>query len=195
MFPKPLYYVRDVKDHLLNKERILKRMSQFGEPFDDGYDKDPSSLSHISRSDWEISTGETGRIPQTDWFQYAFSERDRNDYIEFCKKEFKVLAISTWESWYNQYDACSGALHNWHNHHTEDAPNDYANVYYVELNDQSLRTVLIHPTTGKPFHPEVKEGQILIFDAKILHMSPPNHTDTRKSSIAFNIALKGSSRK
>ena len=52
-------------------------------------------------------------------------------------------------AWYNQYYANSGAEHAYHGHYSEEEPNDLTNIYFVELKDKSLRTVIKHPKTGK----------------------------------------------
>ena len=65
-----------------------------------------------------------------------------------------------------------------------------ASIYYVELPDESLITILKDPETGKEIIPDVKEGQILTFGADILHRSPRNFTDSRKTVISFNVEFK-----
>ena len=68
-----------------------------------------------------------------------------------------------------------------------DHPNvDLTNIYFVELEDVSLGTILKNPRTDKDMNIKVKEGQILTFPATIMHRSPPNLTDSRKTVISFN---------
>ena len=74
-----------------------------------------------------------------------------------------------------------------HSHYGDAHRNDLANIYYIELKDKSLRTVLKNPKTGKEIIPRVKEGQILTFDANMYHKSPRNFSSTRKTVISFNI--------
>ena len=62
-----------------------------------------------------------------------------------------------------------------------------ASIYYVELPDESLITILKDPETGEEIIPDVKEGQILTFASDILHRAPRNLTNSRKTAIAFNI--------
>ena len=62
-----------------------------------------------------------------------------------------------------------------------------ASIYYVELPDESLITILKDPDTGEEIIPDVKEGQILTFASDILHKSPRNLTNNRKTVIPFNI--------
>ena len=141
--------------------------------YDDG-------ISKISNTDW--LNQQNGVV--FDWYTYSLSERDRESYVKLIHKKFGKSISSITTIWFNQYYANSGCEHAFHDHISTSC--DLTNIYYVELKDKSLRTILKHPKTGKEIVPRVKEGQILTFDAKIMHKSPPNHTDTRKTVISFN---------
>ena len=65
-----------------------------------------------------------------------------------------------------------------------------ASLYYVELPDKSLTTILKDPETGKEIIPDVKEGQILTFASDILHRAPRNFSNNRKTVIPFNIMFE-----
>ena len=67
---------------------------------------------------------------------------------------------------------------------------DFTNIYYVELDDKSLTTILKDPETDEEIIPDVKEGQILSFATDILHKSPRNFTESRKTVISFNLVFK-----
>jgi hypothetical protein len=172
IFSKPLYYITKVRDHHKNKEKILWAISTVnGRNYDDG-------ISKISNTDWP---SQQERV-NFDWYNYSLSERDRNSYTRLIYKKFGKDTCSIKSIWYNQYDPHSGTEHTWHSHNLS-----LASIYYVELKDKSLRTILEHPKTGKEIVPRVNEGEILTFDPGIKHMSPPNYTDTRKTIIAFNV--------
>ena len=88
----------------------------------------------------------------------------------------------------------SGSEHPWHHHADSERKSgekntciNLASIYYVELPDESLITILKDPETGKEVIPDVKEGQILTFGADILHKSPRNFSNNRKTVIPFNI--------
>ena len=174
-FFKPLYYITKVGDHHTSKEKILSMMSKIEGRYDDG-------ISKISNTDW--LNQQNGVV--FDWYTYSLSERDRESYMNLIHKKFGKSKSSITTIWFNQYDSNSGTEHQMHNHYNDSHPNDLTNIYYVELKDKSLRTILKHPKTGNEIVPRVKEGQILTFDARIKHKSPPNHTDTRKTVISFN---------
>ena len=172
IFSKPLYYITKVRDHHKNKEKILWAISTVnGRNYDDG-------ISKISNTDWP---SQQERV-NFDWYNYSLSERDRNSYTRLIYKKFGKDTCSIKSIWYNQYDPHSGTEHTWHSHNLS-----LASIYYVELKDKSLRTILEHPKTGKEIVPRVNEGEILTFHPGIKHMSPPNYTDTRKTVIAFNV--------
>lgn len=170
IFSKPFYWVLNIKDHSLKKKEILSLVSQYSRH----YTSQTQKGSFISNTDWDSKL-------RRHWFALSLSEMDQLNYNKFIQKKFNKKAhISL--SWFNQYYPTSGSEHDFHTH----PDTKLANVYVVELEDKSLRTILKHPVTGKEIVPRVKEGQILIFDATIEHRSPKNYTSTRKTVIAFN---------
>ena len=176
IFSPPLYYTTKVRDHHKNKERILWAISTAnGRNYDDG-------TSKISNTDWTYQQDKV----VFDWYTYSLSERDRDSYSRLIYKKFGKDTSSIENIWYNQYDPYSGTEHTWHTHNKL-LPINLSSIYYVELKDKSLTTILKHPKTGKEIVPRVKEGEILTFHPGIEHMSPPNYTDTRKTVIAFNV--------
>jgi len=188
IFSKPLYYVTKVKNHRVNKERLLSKISErqksyrtFDAKLPDGKDH---PYSHISNTDYDLV--ESG-IPR-DWFTISLSEKDRSNYIKFLCREFNVneSQVKLDRMWFNQYLPNSGSDHPFHIHAGGPISAQFTNIYYLELKDKSLRTILKHPTTGKEIVPNVGEGQILTFNANIEHRSPRNWTDTRKTVISFN---------
>ena len=155
-----------------------------------GYDY----TSHISRTNWkdEIFGEEWAQI-----WPHFLSPADQIQVVNSIKNNYPDRDWSSGEvteSWFNQYIAESGSEHPWH-HHAESERMagqknpciNLASIYYVELPDESLITILKDPETGKEIIPDVKEGQILTFGADILHKSPRNLTNNRKTVIPFNI--------
>ena len=136
------YYVRDIKDHHINKEKILSVAYNHAVVYaSSGYTewknfdiKDRPSI--ISNTDYKLLE-DTPHL-QDRWVKYAFSERDLKEYQEFLYHKFKVKKLFTNISWFNQYYPNSGSEHWWHNH----SPEDLTNIYFVELKDKSLRSIL-----------------------------------------------------
>ena len=186
IFSKPFYHVFKVKDHHLNKERILSEVSQSKVSYQNTEIAD--RYSYISNTDWDTNI-------DFNWFTKAFSSSDQLRYKLFVAKKFKRDSAQVNSSWFNQYYANSGCEHVFHDHvstgpygsEKTSTGCDLTNIYYVELSDRSLRTVLKHPTTGKEIISNVREGDIITFRSDILHKSPPNYTNTRKTVIAFNL--------
>ena len=179
MFSKPFYYIFKTKDHSFNKDKILEAIGQFG-PIPLRANNDPQT--YISSSDWG---------GDSKWLNVLLSPRDHNRYLHFVVEKFnkKGTVVNFQRSWFNQYYSYSGANHHWHDHAQYPTHEDFfqvANVYYVELEDKSLRTRLKHPITGKEVVPKVNEGDILLFSSTVKHMSPRNYTSTRKTVVSFN---------
>ena len=201
-----LYTVVDVIDHSTMKEYVLDLIDNMPSKdvgvnminLDDKYtDLNYDYTSHISKTNWQdgIFGEEWAQIwphflSPTDQFQVVNSIK--NNYPD---KDWSSGEVT--ESWFNQYIAESGSEHPWH-HHAESERKageknpciNLASIYYVELPDKSLTTILKDPETGKEVIPDVKEGQILTFATDILHKSPRNLTNTRKTVIPFNIMFE-----
>tara|TARA_B100000287_G_scaffold352271_1_gene341671 strand:+ start:884 stop:1435 length:552 start_codon:yes stop_codon:yes gene_type:complete len=180
IFSQPFYHIFKVKDHLLKKEEILFRISKHQKSYssDDIKFEESGYTSFISNTDWD----DDHKGYHHTWFDIAFSERDKLNYKKFIRRVFNKDP-DVHNSWFNQYYESSGSEHHFHFH--DDCP--CANVYYVELEDKSLRTILRHPVTGKEVVPRVNEGDVLVFNGKIWHRSPRNFTNTRKTIVAFNL--------
>tara|TARA_E500000305_G_C3916018_1_gene185718 strand:- start:83 stop:592 length:510 start_codon:yes stop_codon:yes gene_type:complete len=164
------YSTIKIDEHLLNKEKILFKISKINSQF-----KEPSYS--ISNTDWNLK--------RDDWFNFSFSKTDQSKIInKIFQKRKGVLSIPN--AWFNQYYPKSGSTHPFHIHEEV----DFIGIYYVELQDPCLTTVLIDPITKKEVRPRINEGDMLICSGDIFHMSPPNHTDSRKTVISFNFQFK-----
>ena len=168
------YYKLKIKDHKICKPNILKRISEYNHPVENsGY-----SNSSISNSDWNAHGN---NFP---WLEFCFSLKDQKRlYNFFCKKYKKNPFVSN--CWFNQYNPNSGSEHPIHDH----GNCGLVMIYYVELKNQKLRTFLQNPKNNKQIIPSCKEGDVLIFPSNVLHGSPRNVYDSRKTIISFNISL------
>ena len=190
------YKVFDVKQHSTTKNLLLKEIEEAY-----GYECTTTDfkgdyLSFISKSNWNKSDliSPTSKI----CWPYFLTTEDNFSFQDFLKKEYGNMG-NQWRvesQWYNQYESNSGSDHPWHNHEYSNSfgedilTGSLTCIYYLEVIDESLMTVLKHPETGEEVIPEVKEGQILTMDGKIFHKSPRNFTNTRKTVISFNIIFK-----
>tara|TARA_Y100001963_G_C6579968_1_gene352928 strand:+ start:55 stop:636 length:582 start_codon:yes stop_codon:yes gene_type:complete len=190
------YKVFDVKQHSTTKNFLLKEIEEAY-----GYECTTTDfkgdyLSFISKSNWNKSDliSPTSKI----CWPYFLTTEDNFSFQDFLKKEYGNIG-NQWRvesQWYNQYESNSGSDHPWHNHEYSNSfgedilTGSLTCIYYLEVIDESLMTVLKHPETGEEVIPEVKEGQILTMDGKIFHKSPRNFTNTRKTVISFNIIFR-----
>ena len=164
------YSILKIDEHLLNKEKILFKISKINSEF-----KEPSYS--ISNTDWNLE--------RDDWFSFSFSKKDQSKIINKIFQKRKG-ALSIPNAWFNQYYPKSGSRHPFHIHEES----DFIGIYYVELQDPFLTTVLIDPITKKEVIPRINEGDMLICSGNISHMSPPNHSDSRKTVLSFNFQFK-----
>tara|TARA_B100000686_G_scaffold320876_1_gene372992 strand:+ start:1461 stop:2009 length:549 start_codon:yes stop_codon:yes gene_type:complete len=180
-----------VEDHDLNKEKILTKIAETNHKSqvhselvstEDGIKYVPITdrESFISNSDWGMKSHS--------WFKFALSERDQETFIELVLRKFKKSYFQIRQDWFNQYDPGTGSEHPFHVH--TGGHINCAGIYYVELNDKSLVTILRESNSQLEVQPEVREGEILFFPSNVWHRSPPNNTRTRKTVVPFNIALK-----
>ena len=184
-----LYRIFDVEQHSTTKNVLLKEIEEaYGyECTTNDFKGDYTSV--ISKTNWAPRIN-PGRIK----WPYCLTKNDYYSFVKFIETDYGEWGIQ-WKvikDWYNQYNPNSGSDHPYHNHRHRngDLMNGIACVYFVELYDESLVTILKDPETGEEVIPKVKEGQILTFHANIDHKSPRNFSDTRKTVIAFNIEFK-----
>ena len=186
------YQITDVTDHSIMKLDVLDLIDNMPsmELETKGYYGNYDSI--ISNTNWDDQTDIKGQI-----WPFCLTPNDQKKYIDSLENKFPDRRWDKWRvdiSWFNQYYANSGSEHPWHHHSSKarepgqkDICLDFTNIYYIELDDKSLTTILKDPDTDEEIIPDVKEGQILTFGADILHKSPRNLTNTRKTVIPFNI--------
>lgn len=129
-------------------------------------------------------------IARTDWFVHKDIPRKYIDIlldplIDHLKESYKTLNVTGFNIhnfWYQQY--LTNSYHGWHSHPSC----HYTNIYFLEMENNSLSTEIKHPTDPtKIIKYDVQEGDILSFPAFILHRSPNNIFKSRKTVIAFNV--------
>ncbi len=189
------YQITDVTDHSIMKLDVLDLIDNMPsmELETKGYFGNYDSI--ISNTNWDDQTDIKGQI-----WPFFLTPNDQKKYFDSLENKFPDRrwgnhVVDT--SWFNQYYANSGSEHPFHHHSLKvresgqkDICLDFTNIYYVELDDKSLTTILKDPDTDEEIIPDVKEGQILTFGADILHRSPRNFTDSRKTVISFNVDFK-----
>jgi hypothetical protein len=151
-----------IKTHLLNLINNSPAKSMVNE----------NDLLNITKVDWDASTDFS-----RPWVSYLLTYL--NPHIAAVFKEMNFSKFMLKEIWFQQY--INSASHGWHTHGSH-----FTNVYYLELDEDAPKTVLVNPFTREEFVPDVKEGQTITFPSYVVHKSPDEFFDKRKTIISWN---------
>ena len=92
--------------------------------------------------------------------------------------EFKMNCI-----WYHVYSKNSNSYYDFHTHVDKDC--HLCAVYYLKMKSKDISTQFL--IDGQKIRLDVMEGDLVLFDARIPHASPPNNTDTDKIIVSFKL--------
>lgn len=163
-----MYVVADFPYHNQIKQTLLelidesKARSMFNE----------TDKLNITKADWEYSLDMS-----RPWTDYLLNYL--NPHIAEVFKEMGFNKFLLKDIWFQQY--LNKASHGWHTHGSH-----FTNVYYVELDNDAPKTVLVNPFTKEEFVPDVKEGQTIIFPGYVIHKSPDDFFKKRKTIVSWN---------
>jgi len=165
---KSFYIVTDIKEHQENKQRFLDLIDIM--PLSNMI----TDVENISKTDWNLPKEQ----------ERKYLEEFYNMITPYMNVMTEKLKCKNWKiqsGWFQQYG--KNDVHNWHVHEGV----NYANVYFLNLPDESVKTQLFDVKEGKIMNEiDVREGQLLTFPAHILHRSPPNMSNNKKTIISFN---------
>jgi len=131
----------------------------------------------VSKTDWNIP-----RDYNRKYLDYFYNNIE--EYVNDFSKKLFAKKWNILNGWFQQYN--DNSYHNWHTHSTV----NYSCVYYLELPDTDMKTEFYDSVSSKIINSvNVKEGDLIIFPAHILHRSKRNTTNKRKSVIAFNLDI------
>jgi hypothetical protein len=134
-----------------------------------------NSVDRISRTDWYLQD----RTPRK---YFTFLENALTEHMRIVYNELNYPEFQYENYWFQQY--YKSDTHVWHRHQKT----FWSNVYYVELPIGTPPTVIMDPLDkNNIIVPDVSEGYILTFPSILLHCSPINTVDERKTVIAFNV--------
>lgn len=163
-----VYTVSDLEQHEQIKDELLNLID--ASPA--GSMVNETDKLNVTKVDWDVATD--------------FSRPWVNHLLPYLNPHiadiFKLMGFSKFrikEIWFQQYER--KASHGWHTHGSH-----FTNVYYLELDDNAPKTVLINPFTKEEFVPDVKEGQVLVFPSYVIHKSPDDFFEKRKTIISWN---------
>ena len=164
------YMVRRMPNHESLKPVMLGLIQSAQSEFK----KDPSNnLEQISKYDFSLVENER---PWSSLFSEYFNGFMATLPDSILHKNPEMRGV-----WFQQYE--SGDFHHWHHH----AGSNFAGIYYLELPDFSCATEFIEPfntAVVKKFN--VSEGDVVLFPASLIHRSPENTSNQRKTVVAFN---------
>lgn len=163
-----IYTVADFEPHRDIRSNLLDLIDKSGA----GSAVNDKDNLNVTKVDWEESTDFS-----RPWVHYLMPHLNPHVAEVFKIMNFSKFRIK--EIWFQQY--LQKASHGWHTHGSH-----FTNVYYLELDDDAPKTVLVNPFTREEFVPEVKEGQTLVFPAYVVHKSPDDFFDKRKTIISWN---------
>ena len=164
-----------VENHKHKKKEILDIAYQYERRVDDHHVKN----SFISNTDYE------DEIQSLEWAKIVFCDKTSNNLKTKINKLYGEHHIDVVDSWVSQYYAMTSSEHLPHNHVGANVAVNMCCVYYVDLPNTKLSTKFI--LNGKVVSPKIKEGEMIFFDSKILHFSPPNKTKKDKTIVAMNL--------
>jgi hypothetical protein len=151
-------------------------------------------LQHINEQEsCEELVGDGNNITRVDWHTSRFDNNRPwvrvlgslfGSYILEWGDNFGYSGFEVAEMWFQQYE--KNAIHNWHVHGC-----NFTGVYYLELPDDAAKTEYLDPCNfeaTKTF--DVEEGDIILFPSYILHRSPPNLSNSRKTIVSWNFNIR-----
>lgn len=161
-------FVHAIKEHNKLKEYILEYIEQQEvKPFIEKSD-------YISNTDWDKST-DLSRL-YVKKIKEVFHPYISRTVLELKARDYEVI-----NAWYQQYEG--QATHQWHYH----PRSNWSAVYYVNMPNSAVKTLLFDiPNDTAVDYINLKEGDLFIFPANILHMSPVNNTNSTKTIVSFN---------
>lgn len=102
-------------------------------------------------------------------------------YLGNICERLKLNDVNVKEMWYQQY--VKGNFHQWHTH----PHSGWAGIYYIELPSDDTKTQLYDSLENKVIdNLDLREGDLFVFPATLLHRSPENTTDNMKTILSFN---------
>ena len=132
-----------------------------------------TKTSAISRLDWNKASDFINR-PWVNFVHHLILAK----FNSMLEKNLGLTGVRLKHLWFQQY--IQNDSHQWHIHES-----NFTGVYYVELNDEeNNKTELINGDTK--LTPEVREGDICIFPAFIVHRCPLIQSTKRKTIISYN---------
>lgn len=167
-----IYVINPLKEHNEIKETILDLINE-QELYENLFD--PNDGVNITKCDWSTSRWDHGRPWAQELMKYL------GPHLNKTTEEMGYVECKIHELWFQQYEKLS--THGWHVH-----GQNWTNVYYLELPEDTPKTQFINPFDQKTICEfDVKEGDVLTFPSYVIHRAPINKSDKRKTIISWNM--------
>ena len=156
------YFITDIVEHNKYKKILLNEI-----------DNMPNvGFNDVNKTDWQLPVD-----LHREYLVYFY--KMIHPYMELLRKKLKFKEWHIQNTWYQQYK--QNDKHDWHCH----KESNWSNIYYLEL-PKTTETLFFDTIKNEVKKVEVKEGQLITFPSSLIHCSPENCTDDRKTIISFN---------
>ena len=156
----------------------------------------PVMLSMIESAQSESKKDPSNNLEQISKYDFSLLDNERpwasliveyiNGFMATLPDSILHTGVDMRGIWFQQYE--NGDFHHWHHH----AGSNFAGIYYLELPDQNCATEFVEPfNTSIVRRFNVSEGDVVLFPASLIHRSPKNDSNQRKTVIAFNFDFMG----
>lgn len=130
-------------------------------------------------------------VSKASWVNYEFQDKLSILYHKYLSTSVSnVLSIDENKIimnriWYHIYDKSSSSNYHYHTHDNEFC--QISGIYYLKIKSRKLITNFCFDGGIKT--PDVCEGDVILFDARLPHNSPPNTTKSDKIIVSFNLQI------
>lgn len=155
------------KSHLKYKKDLLDIFNQYPE------NKNNYANDHIYKLDFDNSSNKNRK-----WTQLIAN--DLLSHFKNCANKIGYKDVLLNNLWFQQYN--KNSRHNWHIH-----GGNYSGVYYVDFKEEDVKTKLVDCTDQSIYSLDIKEGDIILFPAFVIHESGIQLNNNLKTIISFNI--------
>ena len=155
-------WVKKFRKHNKIKNKLLSLIDKMP---NESYQTDKDTLA--TKSDWNLP-----KDFERDYLNFFYKE-----IFNFMTQTAKQFYCKNWKihnAWFVQYK--KNDKHAWHTH----PESNLSAVYYLELPKKELVTEFKNKKV------KTEEGDVLIFPSYMLHRSPINKSNERKTVISFN---------
>jgi hypothetical protein len=162
-----------VPNHSDLKEKLLKEIENDTNGISMFQDRENNKVV-IFKSDWNVAAD----LENRQWIKDLSYE-----LLPLISQSFKNYdEIRLFEIWYQQY--VNNDEHSWHTH-----GHNLTGIYYVELPEDCPKTKIYNFDFSETIDLPSEEGYVCIIPSFIVHKSPQNESNSRKTIVSFNFSL------